>query len=127
MDSFEYQSQPASAADVAANTAAIATKAGKRLSGGTDQTGATYSIVQADEDTGVVGDRATAQTFTADQLIVGTVIPVMQAGAGQITIAAGSGVTLRSPDGAKTAAQYKTIVLWWRSATEVWISGQATA
>jgi hypothetical protein len=104
--------------------ALTASKAGKRLTGNT-QTGATYSIVQADEDVGVIGNRATAQTLTADQLAAGTVIPVMQLGAGQITIAAGTGVTLRAPEGAKTGAQYKTIVLWWYSATEVWISGQA--
>lgn len=112
-------------ADIVSNASAIATKASKRLVVN-EQTGAAYSLVQGDEDLGVSGNRATAQTFTAPQLAAGTVIPIFQTGAGQITVAAGSGVTLRSPDGAKTAAQYKSIVLRWHSVTEVWISGQAT-
>lgn len=90
-----------------------------------EQTGATYSIVQGDEDTSVDGNRATAQSFTADQLAAGTIISVTQKGAGQITIVAGSGVTLRAPYGAKTAAQYAAVVLHWHSATEVYVSGQA--
>jgi hypothetical protein len=103
----------------------LATKASLRLVAN-EQTGATYSIVQGDELTGVKGNRATAQTFTADQLAVGTVIAVMQKGAGQITITNGSGVQLRGGL-TKTEGQYKTIVLYWESATEVWVSGQGVA
>jgi len=113
-------------AQLDANTAALATKANKRLTGN-EQTGATYSIVQADEDAGVIGNRATAQTFTVDQLAAGTVIPVMQAGAGQITLTQGSGVTLRPGNDYKIEGQYKTGVLWWRTATEVWLSGQVVS
>lgn len=120
----EFTLPIASAADVAANTAAIDLKASKRLVVNS-QSGTTYTLVQGDEDTGVETTSGSAVTITVPTLAAGTVIPVMQAGAGQVTCSA-SGVTLRSPDGAKIAAQYKTAVLWWRSTTEVWISGQVT-
>jgi hypothetical protein len=52
---------------------------------------------------------------------VGTIIEIFQYGLGQITIAGGGGVTLRS-DGSKvkTAAQYATIGLRQR-ATDEWV------
>lgn len=37
---------------------------------------------------------------------IGTVIQIFQSGAGQVTVAQGSGVTLRSPNGTKTSQQY---------------------
>jgi hypothetical protein len=85
-----------------------------------------YTFVLGDAGTVVEGNSATALTFTIPPhssvaLAVGTVIEVFQYGAGQVTIAAGAGVTLRS-DGSKvkTAAQYATVGLRQR-ATDEWV------
>ena len=93
------------------------------------QTGSTYTFVLGDAGTVVEGNSASAQTFTIPPhssvaWATGTVMEVFQYGAGQITIAAGVGVTLRS-DGAKvkTAAQYATIGLRCRATDEWVISG----
>jgi hypothetical protein len=103
----------------------LATKASKRLAVNS-QSGTTYTLVQGDEDTGVETTNGSAVTVTAPQLAAGTTIVVWQWGAGQVTVVAGAGVTPRSPDGAKIAAQYKHAVLFWRSATEVQVSGLVT-
>ncbi len=85
-----------------------------------------YTFALADAGTCVEGTSASPQTFTIPPhssipLLVGTIIEVFQFGSGQITIAAGAGVTLLS-DGAKvnTAAQYATISLRQRT-TNVWV------
>lgn len=52
---------------------------------------------------------------------VGTVVNVEQHGAGQVTIAAGSGVTIRSRNGLKLAGQYAVATLR-KVATNTWIA-----
>lgn len=84
-----------------------------------------YTLQATDVGTVVEGTSALAQTFTIPQgLPVGSVIEIFQYGAGQITVAAASGVTLRS-DGShvNTAAQYATIGLRIRAANECVLSG----
>lgn len=54
---------------------------------------------------------------------LGTIIDVIQMGAGQITIAAGSGVTLRTARSLTTRAQYSTVTLRLRAADEWVLSG----
>ncbi|MGF7229618.1 MAG: hypothetical protein ACQR33_06610 [Candidatus Saccharibacteria bacterium] len=85
-----------------------------------------YTFVLADAGTCVEGTSASAQTFTIPPnstvaFALGTVVEVFQFGSGQITIAAGVGVTLLS-DGGKlnTAGQYATISLRQR-AINVWV------
>lgn len=87
---------------------------------------ANYTFALADAGTVVEGTGNSAQTFTIPANIsvafpVGTIIEVFQYGAGQITIAGASAVTLRS-DGSKvnTAGQYATIGLRQR-ATDEWV------
>jgi len=80
------------------------------------QTGASYTFVLADAGTEVDGNRATAQTFTVPPnssvaFPLGTVISVRQLGAGQITIAAGAGVTLLTANAAVTRAQYSLVTI----------------
>jgi len=59
---------------------------------------------------------------------IGTEIHVLQYGAGQTTIAAGSGVTLRSSgDKLKLTNQYATATLIFISASEAYVSGNLTA
>jgi len=95
------------------------------------QQSANYTLVLADAGTQIEGTDASAQTITvppnsAVAFLVGTIINVCQIGAGQITIAAGTGVTLRAPNGAKTAKQYSIIGLIKRGTDEWVISGDAT-
>jgi len=119
-------SSDTNATNITSNTTSIGTKANRRLAINS-QSGTTYTLVQGDEDTGVETTNASAVTVTAPQLAVGTQIPILQDGAGQITIAAGSGVTLRSPLGAKSLQQYTWLLVHWRSATEVIISGNTSS
>lgn len=85
-----------------------------------------YTFALSDAGTCVEGTSASAQTFTIPPhssvaFGLGTVIEVFQFGSGQITIAAGAGVTLLSDAGkVNTNAQYATISLRQR-ATNVWV------
>lgn len=93
------------------------------------KTGASYTFVAADAGTLVEGNSASAQTFTVPPSVFsdGQSIVVRQYGAGQITIAPGSGVSLRSRGSAlKTAGQYAELVITARSATEFVVSGDVT-
>jgi len=51
-----------------------------------------------------------------------TVINVVQMGAGQTTLLAGSGVTIRSRNGLKLAGQYAVASLYKRG-TDEWVAG----
>lgn len=71
-----------------------------------------------------------AVTLTANQATGGKRLTFVQAGSGgQITVSAGSGVTLRYPSAftPKTAEQWSIVVLRWRSSTEVHVSGDLEA
>jgi hypothetical protein len=89
-------------------------------------TASSYTFALNDAATVVEGNSGTAQTFTVPPnssvaFPVGTVMEVFQYGAGQVTIAAAAGVTLRSDGGkVKTAAQYASIGLRQR-ATNEWV------
>jgi hypothetical protein len=76
--------------------------------GVSEQTGTTYTIVAGDAGNTVFVNNASGTTVTIDdELAVGERIDFVQKGAGAITFAAGSGVTLNSKDSLlSTAAQY---------------------
>lgn len=98
---------------------------------GNNQTGTTYTLVLGDLGKCVECNNASAITLTVPTnataaLPVGALVEVFQQGAGQVTIAAAGGVTLRTPNGAKTAKQYSTVVLRQRAADE-WIVNGDTA
>ena len=76
-------------------------------------------VSEASAQTFALGDANTMQKSTSASAVtwtiptnasvafeIGTAIQVYQEGAGQVTIAADGGVTLRSPNGAKTNQQY---------------------
>jgi hypothetical protein len=96
------------------------------------KTTATYTFVLADSGTMVEGNSASAQTFTVPPnssvaYPVGTAMMVRQYGAGQVTIAPGAGVTLRSRGAAlKTAGQYAELALTKRAIDEWVITGDVT-
>lgn len=81
-----------------------------------DQTGTTYTLALADAVNGVRCTNAAAITLTVPPNSSVAFpryvrIPMRQGGAGAVTIAAGSGVTLRTPNGAATTAQGDARVL----------------
>lgn len=93
------------------------------------QTGTTYTFVLADAGKLVEGNNAAAITHTVPPnssvaYPVNSWIDVSQYGAGQITIAAGAGVTLRSGGGLlKTRLQYSGLTLLKRGTDEWYVFG----
>lgn len=86
------------------------------------QTGTSYSALLADANNTVTMNNASASTFTIASGIfaVGTVLTVIQLGAGQITLTA-SGVTINTPSSLTTRAQYSTVSVI-QVATNVWVA-----
>jgi hypothetical protein len=111
-------------ADVTGLQAALDAKAALSVSTNS-QTGTAYTLALADAGKVVEMSNASANTLTIPTnttvaLPVGTIIEVYQVGAGQTTIAAAGGVTLRAPNGAKLASQYASASLRKR-ATDEWV------
>jgi hypothetical protein len=84
-----------------------------------------YTLVLTDADKAVSLNKATANTLTVPPnssvaFAVGVAIEVWQYGAGQTTIVAGSGVTLRYTPGLKLRTQYSSAVLR-KYATDEWV------
>jgi hypothetical protein len=84
-----------------------------------------YTLALTDQATSRGLNAATGKTVTVPPNVtiafpVGTQIEIRQVGAGQVTIAPGAAVTLRSRDGAlKTAGQYAAVSLL-KVATDTW-------
>lgn len=92
------------------------------------QTGTSYTLVLADAGKAVEMNNAAANTVTIPPTSsvafpVGTVLEVVQVGAGQTTIVAGAGVTLRPAGTLATRAQWATIGLRQRATNEWVVSG----
>lgn len=95
------------------------------------QSGTTYTAALADAGRCVEMNNSAANTFTVPPnssvaFPVGTVIEVCQYGAGQTTIAAGAGVTIRNPSSLTTRAQFSTVTLRQRAANEWVLTGDLT-
>lgn len=91
-----------------------------------------YTLVKSDAGKVVRMDKATAVNLTVPPAssvawVTGTTIEVYAAGAGQVTLVAGSGVTINSPGGAlKSTEQYATMGLRYEG-SDVWVaSGSLT-
>ncbi len=90
------------------------------------QTGTTYTTVLADDGKLITADNgsAIALTIPPNSSVaygIGTQINIMQLGAGQVTITAGAGVTLRSAGNKlKTNAQY-AVATCAKIATDTWV------
>ena len=90
------------------------------------QTGTTYTLVLTDSAKFVTLSNASAITATIPPnssvaFPVGTQVNLMQLGAGQVTVAAGSGVTLRSASSlVKTSAQY-AVATALKIASDEWV------
>jgi len=88
---------------------------------------AAIDILPAHQSAGLVTTSATAVTVTVQpnvtqDLPVGAVVPVYQAGTGQVTFAEGAGVTIeyKATEGLKISEQYAPCTLWQR-ALDVWV------
>jgi hypothetical protein len=90
------------------------------------QTGTTYTAVLADDGKLITCDNGSAIALTIPPnssvaFGIGTQINIMQLGAGQVTITAGVGVTLRSAGSKlKTSAQY-AVATCCKIATDTWV------
>ena len=95
-------------------------------------TGTSYTPSRTDSGRVIETSNGSAVTVTLPQVLtagwhVGTLLQVFQQGAGQVTIAPGSGVTLRSNGNKyKTAAQYSVINLRMRASDEWVVWGDTT-
>jgi hypothetical protein len=92
------------------------------------QTGTTYTFVLSDKDDLVTASNASAQTYTIPlnssvAFPTGSLVNIIQIGAGQVTIAATGGVTLASTGATsaspKSRAQYSVITLI-KAGTDSW-------
>jgi hypothetical protein len=88
-----------------------------------------YTILAADENTFIRSTSATAVTMTvANVLAIGESVQYIQFGAGQITFAAGAGVTLRSVDNKlKTNKQYSVAAVTCVASGEYLVTGDLVA
>lgn len=86
---------------------------------------AAYTLVAGDAGSIVEVNSASAVSVTvpASTFAAGQIVEVCQMGAGQVTIVAGSGVTLRNANGLKISAQYGSASIRFRSATEAVVAG----
>lgn len=95
----------------------------------TTQAGTTYTLALADWGTIVEFTSASAVTVTVPPnasvaFPVGTAIELVQYGAGQVSVAAGAGVTIRSPSGKlKLTGQYSAALLRKRATNEWFLQG----
>lgn len=93
------------------------------------QTGTTYTLVLADADNVVTANNASAITVTIPPSVfaAGDRITVIQKGAGQVTFAQGSGVTINSTGATATApklrARYSAATIVAESATVFYVVG----
>ena len=105
-----------------------------RIRGRNRQTGTSYTFVLADAGDFVEGNNAAAQSYTVPPnsttpfAVDVTVINIGQYGAGQITIVAGAGVTIRSAGSKlKLTGQYSTACLIKIGTDEWWLFGDLAA
>ncbi len=105
---------------------AFAMDAIRKVAGLNTQTGTTYGFVLADAGKLITGNNAAAQTYTVPlnssiPFLINTMINVAQLGAGQISIAAAGGVTIRSSGSKlKLTGQYSTACLI-KIGTDEWL------
>ena len=89
------------------------------------QTGTAYTLVIGDRGFIVTMNNGSASTLTVPPnssvaFAIGNSMGVVQLGAGQVTVTAGSGVTLRYTPGLKLRAQYSSCTLT-KIATDEWL------
>jgi len=112
-----------------ANTVVITAAASGASMGLNAQTGTTYTLAVSDAGLAVEMNNAAVNTVTVPPNAsvafgIGTTILIRQMGAGQTSIIAGSGVTIRNPHGTlKLMKQYVSVALHKRGTDEWCIEG----
>lgn len=96
------------------------------------QTGTTYTLALTDAGKRVTLSNASAITLTVDTnanvaFPVGTIIDLLQIGAGQVTVAAAGGVTINSTPTLKARAQHSGLQLWKQATNTWWLTGDLAA
>jgi len=83
---------------------------GTNLAGFNTQTGTTYTLVIGDKDKLVTLNNASAITLTVPPSVFSAndIVNIAQFGAGQVTLAQGSGVTIQSTGATTTAPKLRT-------------------
>ena len=89
------------------------------------QSGTTYTLALTDFGRVVETTNASAVTVTVPPnssvaFPTGTIVEVLQTGAGQVTVAQGAGVTINTPTTLVLRAQWSSVVLRKR-ATDTWV------
>ncbi len=92
------------------------------------QTGTTYTFVLSDKDDLVTANNASAQTYTIPlnssvAFPVGTLINIIQIGAGQVTVQAAGGVAFASTGATSTAPKTRTqysVLTLIKAGTDTW-------
>ena len=89
------------------------------------QTGTTYTFVAGDASKLVTANNGSAQTYTVPPnsgvaFDVGTAITIIGIGAGKVTLAQGSGVTINSKDSEKAIDGQHASVTIIKTATDTW-------
>lgn len=89
---------------------------------------AAYTLVLSDSGEMVEVNSASGVTVTVPSGVfpVGAVVSLCQYGAGTVTVAAGSGMTLRTASSLATRAQYSEVSVRFRSTSEAVVSGDLT-
>jgi hypothetical protein len=92
-----------------------------------EQTGTTYTLILTDATKGIRCTNSSTITLTIPPhssvaIPVLSAIPVFEGGVGIVTIVAGSGVTLESPNGVATTALGDFRMMFQR-ATDIWVIG----
>lgn len=100
------------------------TDSGSLISGVNEQVNTAYTMVASDATQAVRVDNASPITVTVPQgvLPLYATIPIIQGGAGGITLAGASGVTLEAPNGLTTTADGDFRTLFQR-APDIWVVG----
>ena len=109
----------------------LASPAAAVLSAANVQT-ASYTLVAADAGKAVEMNVASANTLTVPPnssvaFPVGTIVEVAQVGAGQTTVVAGSGVTIRTPATLVLSGQWSTVSLRKRGTDDWLLAGDVEA
>jgi hypothetical protein len=88
-----------------------------------------YTILASDENTFIRSTSSTAVTMTINNVLnIGEAVQFIQSGTGQITFAAGSGVTLRSVENKlKTNKQYSVAAITCIASGEYLVTGDLVA
>jgi len=89
------------------------------------QTGTTYTFADGDQSKLVTASNGSAQTYTVPPnsgvaFAVGTAITIIGIGAGKVTLAEGSGVTINSKDSEKAIDGQHASVTIIKTATDTW-------